>query len=781
MHKFKVRPFRKLFYNNKDSYGAFGCNLVENLTDKNIELGKYNSITIKGSMPELSCDQDYIVSCKQVIDHKYGIQYEVVITSPSYLDYTDNIDYTKNNIESISTDIQKSFLKEIVTELQLQSIFDVYEKPIDEIINGTFDYRKVYNIGKFRYNILKDKVIENFCIYKIIVEFSKYGLNFRQASCLMEEYSNPDLVIQRIYENPYDVLMRVPHMNFKKIDKFALNIGVEHNDKRRICACFEYFLDKESYLGHVWIDINVIYENVFNYIEDNTIDKNNIIEYINNSNRLILIDGYKLAKIQDYKDEIEIKDELFRIRDAENRAESNFNIDIDDFILKQEQKQGFRYDEVQKEAFMKVIKNNVFILTGFGGTGKTFTTNGILNMLDDFNMSYILMSPSAKAAKVLKSSVNKEENSNRETSTIHRGLGWTPVGFIFNEENKLPYDVVLIDEISMVGLDLFKDLLNAIEDGTKLIIVGDVAQLASLSKGSILDDMLQSEKFANTKLTKIFRQEENSGIINVATKTRNGEYFVNNNDSKIKKFGKNNDTLFIPTNKNTTLDCINKIYKQLLNKGYNDEDITVIMPANVGECGTKVINRVLQELNNPKVGSASGIKHTIDDYFRYFRENDKVIHIKNDYKKQWYDENYEIIVDKKAIFNGDIGRVIKIDYDSRIVWVKYEDDNKIIRYEYDDLYNLLHAWSLSVHKFQGSQSKVVIFGLDSRNAFQAKRNLIYTAITRASDLLIIVGEPWVINKGIDCDEVLSKRTFLKELLTGDKLDDKIISENEGEE
>lgn len=478
-----------------------------------------------------------------------------------------------------------------------------------------------------------------------------------------------------------------------------------------------------------------------------------ISEYIKDNNNLLLIDNVKLTTKRAYNTEVFIKNELLKLDNYHIDYENNEK--IENFIIKQEVTQGFKYDEVQNKAFHDAINSNIFILTGAAGSGKSTIVNGLLNYFDESNLSYVLLSPSAKAAKVL------ENYTNREAMTIHRGLNWTVGGFGYNKDNKLPYDIIIVDEISMVGIYLFKSLIEAIENGSKLILIGDPFQLPSIEPGSILDDLLQSEKFKSVKLTKVFRQAEESGIINIATKVRNGEYFITNNEKQYKYYGCKEDAVFIPANKTNNLKIMVEMYGRLLNKGYNQDDIIITVPTNIGQCGTKVINKLLQEINNPYDSNKKQIEFKCDnDEIKYFREGDKVIHIKNDYYAEWYDDNFEVIENKMGIFNGDIGKIIRID--CSIVWVKY--DCKIIRYDISELENLLHAWCLSVHKLQGSSTKAIIMGLDSRHYFMAKRALVYTGITRASELLVFCGEPWLVNQAIDNNEVLYKRTFLKDLL-----------------
>lgn len=742
--KLKIRPNKEVFYNKDSSFGVYSCELQENLTPElKIHLHPiYETLTLTGTMPKLELYRTYTINCTEA-DSKYGKQYNFI-----------SVEIKKAN----TSDEQFDFLATILTPLQIVEIKKVYDMPVDEIIKNTFDYHKVKGIGRKLYPKIKKKVFDNYVYFQLLSELGKYGITYKQITKLYDKYLDANTAINAVKNNPY-ILMELPGVGFKKADHIALNMDIEKNDIKRIIACTEYLLDKDGELGHTWSDINNIQKGLCDYIGYEIFEDKSLYDYICNSKKFIIVDDYKITTAMVYNTELKIAERLIEIKD--NNTE--LNIDVDEFLKQQENNQGFNYDEKQREVFYQILNSNIFVLTGAAGTGKSSVVNGLLNMFDNNDVSYVLMSPSAKAAKVL------EHYTNREASTIHRALGWTPEGFIFNRYNKLEYDIVILDEISMVGIFLFHSVLEAIGENTKLILIGDYHQLPSLEKGSILYDILQNNSFANVQLTKVFRQAEKSGIINVATKIRHGESFVKSKENKTQYYGENKDTIFIPCDKDYTIKNIIKTYKYLLGKNCKDDDIIVLLPIRKNSFGTLEVNKLLQEINNPFNEDKNEIKHGFKKEI-IFRENDKVIHIKNDYEAEWHKleiiENEEVFIPitRTGIFNGDIGRVYRIENNDgdNCIYVDYGD--KYIRYENGELENLEHAWALTTHKFQGSANKYVIVGLDSRHYYMAKRNWLYTAVTRSSRLLFMCCDPYIVNKAIKDNEVLEKRTFLKEFL-----------------
>ena len=718
--KLNLEPSVKIYY--RDYFGIYACSVMDRLTDCDVE----DKITLVGNMPELGLYQTYTIDCEPVQSKKYGLQYNFVSME-------------RENTKSE----QENFLSSLLPYKTVQAIMKVYDNPFQEIVDETFDYNLVKGIGKSRYKKIRNKIIENKNYFSLLAELSGYGVTYNQIVKLYKMFGDADKALSAIKDNPY-VFMRLPKVGFKRADYIALSMGVAKDDSRRIIAYLKYIIELECDMGSTWVEIDYLTGKIK---EDLGLDL-----YVNSyldKDDFIIVDGYKVTLKYIYNTEKAISKKLIKLKN-ENQTVKVSREYIDIFLSELEEKENLVFDEKQVDALYKIFDSNVFVLTGSAGSGKSFLVNTAIQILDELHKNYLLISPSAKAAKVM------EKYTGKTAYTIHRGLGWTADGFRHNEENKLPHDVVVLDEVSMVGLFLFNHLLDAIGENTKLVLIGDPYQLPSIEPGSILDDMIQSELFDSVHLTKIFRQEESSGIIEIATKVRNGEKFISNDLNEIVCFGEKKDAIIIPCNKDNIKDSTISLYNRLLNK-YKEENIMVLSPTRIGEFGSIKINKLLQEINNQSSGKEIITGGKVESIFR---EGDRVIHIENDYEAEHYNEDY-IMTGSVGVFNGTIGKIKQITDDDSM-FVDY--DNYAIFYKYHNLYKLNHSWSLTVHKGQGSGFPVVVFVMDSRNWFQAKRSLLYTAITRASEQLVLVVDPRILNMAIDNNEIVKKRTFLKDLL-----------------
>ena len=719
--KLNLEPVVKIYY--RDYFGIYACNVQDRLTDCDVE----DRITLVGNMPELGLYQTYTIDCEPVQNKKYGLQYNF-------------ISMERENTKSE----QENFLSSLLPYKTVQAIMEVYDNPFQEIIDNTFDYNLVKGIGKSRYKKIRNKIIENKNYFSLLAELNGYGVTFSQIVKLYKMFGDSDKALGAIKDNPY-VFMKLPKVGFKKADYIALNMGVVKDDPRRVIAYLEYIIELECDTGSTWVELDYLTGKIK---EELGLDLY-VNSYLENDDNFVVVDGYKVTLKYIYNTEKAISEKLLWLKN-ENKTVKVARKYIDNFLCELEEKENLVFDEKQVDALYKIFSSNVFVLTGAAGSGKSKLIKTVIDILDFHKKNYLLISPSAKAAKVM------EKYTGKIAYTIHRGLGWTADGFRHNEENKLPHDVVVLDEVSMVGLFLFNHLLDAIGENTKLILIGDPYQLPSIEPGSILDDMIQSELFNSVHLTKIFRQEESSGIIEIATKVRNGERFVSSDLNEIVCFGGKKDAIIIPCNKESIKENTISLYNRLLNK-YKEENIMVLSPTRIGEFGSIKINKLLQEINNQSTGKeiiTGGKAESV------FREGDRVIHIENDYEAEHYNEDY-VMTGGVGVFNGTIGKVKQIKDDDSM-FVDY--GNYIICYKYHELHKLEHSWSLTVAKSQGSGFPVVVFVMDSRNWFQAKRSLLYTAITRASEQLVLVVDLRILNMAIDNNEIVKKRTFLKDLL-----------------
>ena len=762
-YKAILEPIRELFYDSKSSYGIYACELIEELEGE-FKYNKYNNISLVGTMPQLELYKQYKITVQESVSKKYkDIQYEFI-----------NLEQNKPQSKSE----QINFFTTILTPLQVRNIFDVYNDPLKEFINDTFNPKLVTGFGQITYNRVRNKVLENFVLFDLLSSLHQYGITYGQCLKLYDKYKNIELILKTINDNPYVLMNLVNGVGFLKCDKIAERMGIIKNDLRRINACILYVLEQEENFGHTHTPIKAVEDKVKELTGDFEEGKNNLeyfINIINNNEKLILIEDYgdihdmRVATKLAYNTEVQIKDHLLRLENSDNVFKlcdnqfcnkENLNNYISEFIARQEETQGFKYTEEQCKGFYNLVNYNINIIVGYAGSGKSTLVNGLLNILDQVKLNYILISPTARACKVL------HNLTGRDAFTYERALQWTPLGFRFNEYHPLPYSIAISDETGMVGIYNFLNMIRSLKNGSKLIILGDPAQLESISPGSILNDLICSNKFAITSLNKIHRQALESGIIELATKVRMSKCFISNGETKAHQYGNSKDAILIPGKKEVTVNNILKIYKYLLVKGYSFNDIAVLLPMRKGTSGTKEVNLLLRDINNPQDGLKKEIEY--GKLRRLFREGDRIINIKNNYDATHYDLSLKPIENDCGIINGDIGTILFIDKskNNEYVAVQFENDNKyfIILYDFWELQNLELAYAFTCHKFQGASSPIVIMGIDTTHKFMSARSLLYVGITRAESQLYICCDPYIFNEFVKNDKIKYKRTFLKDLL-----------------
>jgi exodeoxyribonuclease V alpha subunit len=370
------------------------------------------------------------------------------------------------------------------------------------------------------------------------------------------------------------------------------------------------------------------------------------------------------------------------------------------------------------------------ILTGGPGTGKTTVIKGIIELLSSMGMMILLAAPTGKAAKRM------SELTGRQAKTIHRLLEYNPaLGYCYNEMNPLPGDVLIVDETSMVNLPLMETLIRAVPNNMRVILVGDIDQLPCIGPGNILRDCINSGVVPVVKLDKIFRQSENSNIVKNAHHVKNGESLVikNTNDS---------DFFFMKRDDDIMFDVVDLVVNRLPKKyGYKPIDIQVLTPMKKCEIGVDKLNIELQKAINPEGTEVKYGKFT-------FRVGDKIIQTVNNYEKE--------------VFNGDSGFIDAINLDLKTVFVRF--DERIVEYSYTDLEELSLAYAMTIHKSQGSEYPAVVIPLTYPNKIMMTRNLLYTAITRAKELCVIIGSKRIAEIGIDNALSYKRKTMLKERL-----------------
>lgn len=582
----------------------------------------------------------------------------------------------------------------------------------------------------------------------------KYGISNNLAVKIYDRYR--DQMYGIMMENPYRIAEDIPRVGFRTADEIASKMGINIDSEYRIRCGTLYTMQIAAQDGHVYLPMDVLLkkaseilgvaeENIYPLVKNLAIDRKLTVKkdrvYLSSYYNCELTCAMLLKELNVSMDERSFNEEIPGIRDILSK------------VLKE---QDLTSDELQNDALFKCVKNGVTIISGGPGTGKTTTINTLIKYFDAKGMDIMLAAPTGRAAKRM------QEATGYEARTIHRLLevnGGTALDegaplFERNAENPLETDVVIIDEMSMIDIHLFKALLSAISIGTRLIMVGDVDQLPSVGPGQVLRDLIDSGSFATVMLKRIFRQAGESDIVVNAHKINEGKQIDLDNKSK--------DFFLLERNDHRV---IYKHMVQLITEklpGYVDAspmDIQVLTPMKKGNLGVESLNRVLQEYLNPNDGTKEEFEHQN----RLFRVGDKVMQIKNDYQLEWQVlSRYGIPIDQgKGIFNGDTGIVREINRFARMMSVEF-DENRRVEYDFGNLEELELAYAITVHKSQGSEYPAVIFPILQGPRMLLNRNLLYTAVTRAKNCVVILGDPATVRQMIDNESTYGRYTSLSE-------------------
>jgi len=731
-------------YNTED-YKIYGLK-VDYMKFPNIKENKYNNVSLVGNLPDLEDGIEYTIEAEEQ-NGKSGIQYKFI---------------------NIKRDIPKT---EASTRLFLQSILDSYsqvdeimrEYPdiIDKVLNDRLDdidLKKLYNIGEYRFNVIKRKIIENFALAEIVTEFKGF-IEFKVLKTLYDKYGSVDLIKEKLQNNPYKCLCGLSRIAFKTADKILLQFNKEcikiklkgekppidftfdlQTSSQRQKSAIMYLLEENENNGNTKIDVKTLKK------QSETIAKKCIehfVDIIKNDEDIYLDKkGMTVALKTTYDTEKYIAD---RILDG-LKVVNKWDIDTTTY---RKISDDISLTDQQFEVLNMLCKSNTCILNGFSGSGKSQTTNSVIKMLKDNKKSFCLFAPTGRAAKVL------AEYAKEPASTIHRGLGYMPPEWGYNEDCKLPYNVVIVDEFGMCDVFLMKHLLEAIDfSKTKLLMIGDSAQIPSVSAGNVFYDLINSNIIPLVSLTKIFRYGE-GGILTVATKTRNCEIFLSNS-LEPQVFGEDKSYVFLHTPQDKIINTVVKIYNKLLHKGCIKDDIMILSTYNVGDYGTLALNKFLQPVSNENVRNKEKYIQICDTKFY---ENDMVMQTANNYKAIRYNEEYINEDDKTFVANGEIGTIIKIGYNKVIIQF-----DEIVIYDKNDLINVKLAYSIGTIKSQGGQAKIVIMITPKAHTFMLNSNLIYVAQTRAKQKVFHFGEIETVNRAIKKKADFNRKTYLKNLL-----------------
>ncbi len=675
-----------------------------------------DEIVVVGCMPTLAIGESIEVEGKWVNHKIYGTQFEVNSFMP----------VTPSSLEGIYVYLSSGMIHGIGEKMAKRIIDKFGVDTLEVIQNSPEKLQEVEGIGSKKVKQIVKSYEEDRELRNIIIQLSPFGITPNYCLKIYKKYKSS--AIEVINKNPYQLAEDIRGIGFKVADSIANKIGIDKNSKDRICQGILYTLNKSLSNGHTYLPEHVLIQDSEKLLELNgeiikecvmmlVYNQKIHIEKVNNEN-LIYLMPYYLA-------ENGVCSQIVKLSQYEFE---DLKIDIDNEINVLEEDKKIKLAEKQILAVKESVNSGVLIITGGPGTGKTTTINAIIDIFENNGKSVTLAAPTGRAAKRM------SETSNKEAKTIHRLLemGFSTdddLTFFKDEEDPINSDVIIVDEVSMVDIILMYNLLRAIKLGTRVILVGDSDQLPSVGAGNVLKDMINSNIINVVKLNEIFRQAQESMIIVNAHKINNGEPLYLNTKGK--------DFFFI--RKSTNEEILNEIIglvNERLPKFYKVDklkDIQVLSSMRKGELGVTNLNIELQKYLNKKE------KFKVEESFskRLFRVGDKVMQVKNNYTKKWKTEDQK--ESGEGIYNGDIGYVYHIDKDKKTIYILF-DQTKIVSYLYDELDEIDHSFCTTIHKSQGSEFPVVVLPIAWAPPMLLSRNLLYTAVTRAKKLVVLVGD-----------------------------------------
>ena len=549
-------------------------------------------------------------------------------------------------------------------------------------------------------------------------------------------------------KNPYRLCAEIDGIGFEKADLLAQHLGFTDDDIERVMSGASYLLVQNGFQnGHVCLPREKLRDSTAQLlgVSSEKADEAITLQMKNGSFRYVLREGCQMIYDSTaYEDEKYIAQKLMTIEKMCPAINMN---DIDAFIEREEAKSGIQYAYLQKRAISDALRYGVTVLTGGPGTGKTTVVRALIHIFDSMGYDIALAAPTGRAAKRL------SEATSVEAKTIHRLLEYTfEAGekYVFNrnETDHLEEQVIIVDEASMIDNALMCALLKAIKPGARLIIIGDSDQLPSVGAGNVLRDIIESERFSTVRLNEIFRQAKESLIITNAHAVNNGKMpvlDVKDNDFFFLKRGSDREIAL--TIADLCLNRLPKTYGEMARNG-----IQVIAPSRKGESGTEALNILLQDTLNPR--SKYKREHIFRD--RVFREGDRVMQTRNNYDIEWNRSADD--KDGFGIFNGDIGIIESINAPESVMTVCF-DDRRVL-YDFSLLEDLDHAYAVTVHKSQGSEYPIVIIPMCSAASMLLSRNLLYTAVTRAEKMVILVGREEIVESMVENDRQTMRYTGL---------------------
>ena len=675
-------------------------------------------LTITGELAKMAPGERVEVAGYWVTHKQYGKQFKIV----------DAKTIQPTSAEGIRKYLGSGLIKGL-GPAKAAMIVDHFGEDTLEVIEKTPSrLSEVRGIARKTIGLIRSGWEEQKHIQEVMQFLLGHNVSMAYAVKIYKTYGNE--AIRQVTANPYRLSTDIWGIGFKTADKIAMNLGVDPGDPARVQAGIRYVLESQSDDGHVYVPFETLVEESIGFLDVDPAAIPTGLESLVKTG-VVLRDDDRVYLQPLYYAEQGIARNIARLADHRRAPPSTGR--IDKHIEQIEKERGIVFNGEQREAIHTSASQSVLAITGGPGTGKTTCVQGIVYLFTRVGGNVLLAAPTGRAAKRL------SEVTGAEAKTIHRLLEFNPgvMKFGRDQENRLEADLVILDESSMVDTVLMNALLRSVKTSARFIMVGDVDQLPSVGAGNVLRDMIDSGHVPVVRLTEIFRQARESSIVMNAHRVNRGEM----PDTKNRNEG---DFFFInEPDPSAGADRIAELCTDRLPRSYGLDsfnDIQVITPMYRGDIGVDQLNQKLQQVLNP-----SGSSLQRGD--RELREGDKVLQTRNNYGKM--------------TFNGDIGRIRQIDPDAQAVDITFHET---VRYDYGELDELNLAYAISVHKSQGSEYPAIILPLYSTHYIMLQRNLLYTALTRARALAVLIGTPKALAIAVKNNQVVERHTGLREAL-----------------
>ncbi len=698
------------------------------------------SITIVGKSAFINLEEMVELEGDWVYHDRFGEQFsftKIKTTAPSTLKGIEN--YLASGL---IPHVGKKTAKKIVERFGLDSL-DIIQYNPERL-------KEIPGIGDKKLEKISKAYEEHRELRDIMVYLQQYDISINNGIKIYKKYGKETIKV--IGENPYKLSEDIHGIGFITADNMAKKMGISEDSPFRIEAGLKFSMINSAGEGHCYLPKEELIKKSEKILK---VDREAIEEAIQNlalrKNFYLVTEGEEtLIYYMPYH--IAENNVARKIIDLSMVEFDQLDVNIDEEVEKIEAREDITFGKKQVLAIKESLDNGVVIITGGPGTGKTTTINAIISIYEDLDMKVVLAAPTGRAAKRM------TETTGRESQTIHRLLEFSfmeseeEMSFNKDDESPIDADVIIIDEASMIDILLMNSLLKAINPGTRLILVGDVDQLPSVGAGNVLRDLIESGCIRVVRLDEIFRQAEESMIIVNAHRINKGDYPILNEKDK--------DFFFMDTGSTQeTLATILDLVQDRLPKYYGVDslrDIQVLSPMRRGEVGINSLNKHLQEVLNPKDDNWQE-KQVGDEIFRI---GDKVMQVKNNYKLKWnLLKDGEEVDTGEGVFNGDLGFITDINNEESIVTVLF-DDEKEVEYEFSELDEIKLSYATTVHKSQGSEFPVVLMPIHWGPPMLLTRNLIYTAITRAKKLVVLVGDRKYLSMMINNNKIAKRYSSL---------------------